>query len=76
MTRQKIKRLNRKIPGERILVPSNDPDYEWEEVRTCYDTADFLPKYDDNPDDEDLSDCWEDNRRRGDYDKQNGLHRN
>ncbi len=57
-----IKRLGKKIPGERILVKSSDPDYEYEEVRTCYDKPTYLPKYDENPDDEDLSDCKESER--------------
>lgn len=57
MGKRKIKRLGRKIPGERLLIKSNDLDYEFEEVRTCYDNPRFLPKYEDNEDDEDLSDC-------------------
>ena len=52
-----IKRLGRRVTGQKILVPSSDPNYEFEEVRTCYDNPRFLPKYDRNEDDEDLSDC-------------------
>lgn len=49
----KIKRLDRKIPGRRILIPCDDGEHEWEEVRTCYDKLRFLPKRDKNPDDDD-----------------------
>ena len=55
-----IKKLGRRIPGERVIVKSSDPDYDYEEVRTCYDTAAYLPRWDNNPDDEDLSDCQDD----------------
>ena len=56
----RIKKLGRRIPGERVIVKSSDPDYDYEEVRTCYDTAEYLPRWDNNPDDEDLSDCQDD----------------
>lgn len=56
----RIKKLGRRIPGERVIVKSSDPDYDYEEVRTCYDTATYLPRWDNNPDDEDLSDCQDD----------------
>lgn len=57
MGKRKIKKLGSKIPGERLIIKSNDPDYDFEEVRTCYDNPRFLPRYEDNEDDEDLSDC-------------------
>ena len=56
----RIKKLGRRIPGERVIVKSSDPDYDYEEVRTCYDPAAYLPRWDNNPDDEDLSDCQDD----------------
>lgn len=49
--------MSRKIPNERIIVTSDDPNYDYEEVRTCWDTPSFLPRYEDNEDDEDISDC-------------------
>lgn len=47
----KVKRLDPKIPGERCWI-MNDKG-EIEEVRTCYDTPRYIPKWDKNPDDKD-----------------------
>lgn len=39
-----------------------DKDGNTEEVRSCYDDPVRLPKWDNNEDDEDLSDCRRDNK--------------
>lgn len=47
----KIKKLDRKIPGERYWIMNDSGEIE--EIRTCYDVPRFIPKWDKNADDED-----------------------
>lgn len=61
MARYKNKKLNKELPGGRYLIM--DKDGNTEEVRSCYDPPVRLPKWDNDDDDEDASDCDDDRER-------------